>query len=193
MGCHTDGIPARYDLRVMDALPTIERLPQLGERASRLAVGGWLTGGHTTRCLVDDALIRFERAVQSAAPSGVRPAPLFTERDRIVSELRRFVRSSLAARLLRLPRRDLLAAGRGARPFDAIVRGRRGRGYGIVLRRIPPDGRRLELLRRVAAAAASYTATPLAGVLIYDLSTSASRLVSDDACAERVDCDLRAS
>ncbi len=140
-------------------------------------------GRVTPRALIDEALVRFERAVQSHVPDGVRPASLFAERDRIVRELHGFIGSRLAARLASLSRRDFVATGRDAKPFDAIVRNRRGEYYALAIRRIPNDGSRLEMMRRIAQARAAVTTWPLAGALVYDL---------DDARAQRVDGDLGA-
>jgi hypothetical protein len=140
-------------------------------------------GRVTPRALIDEALVRFERAVAIHVPDGVRPASLFAERDRIVRELHAFIGSRLAARLAALARRDLIAAGARAKPFDAIVRNRRGRYYGLAIRRVPNDGSRLEWLRQVAEAGAVIRKWPISGVLVYDL---------DDARTQRVDRNLGA-
>lgn len=160
----------------MDPILAAERLPKLAERAMRAAVAAAVSGGRRTtpRALVDDALIRFERAVQRVAGDGIRPALLFAERDRIVRELRGFVEGRLAARLFSLRRRDLLAAGRRAAPFDALVRGRRGGTYAVVFRRLCRDGRRLETMQAIANAAHRH-AERIAGVLVYDFTTATVR------------------
>ncbi len=178
----------------MDPLVAVRRLPRLAERAMRAAILAAIDRGRVTpRLLVNDALMRFERAVQAEAPNGIRPALLFGERDRIVRELRGFIDGRIASRLAALPRRDLVAIGRDAAPFDAIVRNRHGRCYGLVLRRLPSDGARLAVLQRVREAAHRATRTPLAGALVYDFASGAVRLVLDDPGAQRVDRHLRAS
>lgn len=131
----------------------------------------------TPRQLINDALVRFERSVQSEAPAGVRPALLFSERDRIVRELRGFIDGRLAARLSAVRGRDIVALGREAAPFDAIVCNRTGRCYAVVLRRLPVGGARLESLRNMRIAAQAYTKTPLHGVLVYDFVSGSARLV----------------
>ncbi|HEV7178440.1 MAG TPA: hypothetical protein VGN11_01110 [Candidatus Baltobacteraceae bacterium] len=179
---------------MMDALLAANRLPRLAERAMRGAVLGALARGRLTpRALIDDALLRFERAVGREAPDGIRPSLLFGERDRIVRELRGFIDGRLAARLAALRRRDVIAAGRDASPFDLIVRNRHGRQYAVILRRLPPDGRRLELLRRMHVAAQATARIALHGVLVYDFSNGVARLLLDDAGANGVYRHLRAS
>jgi hypothetical protein len=156
----------------MDPLLAVSRLPKLAERAMRRAVIAALERGRMTpRGLINDALVRFERDVQTQAPDGVRPALLFTERDRIVRDLRGFIEGRLASRLAALPVREVLALGRAAAPFDAIVENRHGERYAIVLRRVPIDGTRLELLRRIQNAARRYAKVSLRGVLLYDFSS----------------------
>lgn len=135
----------------------------------------------TPRALINDALMRFERAVQHEAGGGIRPALLFTERDRIVQELRGFIDGRIAARLAAVPARDIIALGRRAAPFDAIVRNRFGDSYGIVFRRVPLEGGRLDLLRKVAHAAQRYQKAPLRGVLLYDFTSGTARLVREGA------------
>jgi hypothetical protein len=161
----------------MDPILAAERLPKLAEHAMRAAIVGAARDGRrvSQRRLVDDALIRFERAVGRIAVDGVRPALLFAERDKIVRELGAFAEGRLAGRLFGLHRRDLLAVGKEAAPFDAIVRGRRGAEYGVVFRRLARDGRRLETLRAMRNAARTYRGAALAGILVYDFSTSAFR------------------
>jgi hypothetical protein len=156
---------------MFDPLLLAERLPKLAERAMR----GAIVTRRSRRLLVDDALIRFEALVQRGARDGIRPALLFAERDRIVRELGRFVQSRLAMRLFALDSRDVAAVAKAARPFDAIVRGRRGGMYGVVLRRLPADGRRLESMRAIRNAASHYRPGPLRGVLVYDFTTGAMR------------------
>ena len=169
----------------MDPLLVANRLPKLAERAMRAAV---LTAVEhrrmTPRGLVNEALIRFERAVGRVAASGVRPALLFAERDRIVRELRGFIDGRLAARLIALRGRDVLAVARDAAPFDAIVRGKRGGYFAVLFRRLPSDGQRLDVLRRMRRAADAYTATPLAGVIAYDFATGRTCLLR---CGERLE------
>lgn len=148
-------------------------------------------GRLTPRVLVDAALVRFERTVARCIGGAVRPALLFAERDRIVRELRWFTDGRLAARLRALDRRALVALGSSAAPFDAIVSGSRGR-YGVLFRRLPPDGRRLEILRR-ARAALQKTRTPVDGALIYDFVRGRATLVLNQPGAYRVDRHLRAS
>jgi hypothetical protein len=182
----------------MDALLVVNRLPRLAERAMRGALVAALERGRLTpRALVNDALIGFERVVQAAASEGIRPALLFAERDRIVRELRAFIESKLAARVGHVARRDLVALAAAAKPFDAIVRDRRGRCWALVVRRLPVDCRRLEVLRRVSNAVTAYARTPLAGALVYDFTSGRWRLVapsvSNEAGSQRVNRDLRAS
>lgn len=166
----------------MDPILALTRLPVLAERAIRTAILASLERRRMTpRALIDEALVRFERAVQAHAADGIRPASLFAERDRIVRELHAFIASPLASRLAAVARRDLVAAGREAAPFDAVIRNRHGRYYALAIRRIPSDGSRLDLLRRIARAGAAITKWPLAGVVVYSL---------DDARTQRVDGDL---
>jgi hypothetical protein len=168
----------------MDPILAADRLPKLAARAMRSAivtaalrpVSGELARAVTHRSLVNDALIRFERGVQRIASSGIRPALLFAERDRIVRELKTFCESRLAARLFALRRRDVIAVGGAAAPFDAIVQGRRGGAYGVVFRRLAGDGRRLDTMRTIQRAAQrSRNAQPLRGVLVYDFRAGTVR------------------
>lgn len=178
----------------MDPLIAANRLPKLAEMAMRNSVLAAMARARMTpRVLVDDALIRFERAVGRYASGGVRPALLFAERDRVVKELRAFIDGRLSLRLAALQRRDVVALGRGAAPFDAIVRGRRGACYGVLLRRLPKDGRRLEALRRIRTDSNKQTRTPVAGILVYDFTTGVVRVLLDDPGAQRMYRDLRAS
>ncbi len=164
----------------MDPLLAVSRLPKLAEGAMRTSVADALQRGRMTpRGLINDALVRFERDVQSVAPDGVRPALLFSERDRIVRELRGFIDGRLAARLAALRHRDIVATSAHAAPFDAIVRNRFGDAYGIVLRRIPTGGSRLELIRRIAAAAERYTRVRLSGAVLYDFASGSARLLRE--------------
>ena len=166
----------------MDAFLIAERLPKLAERAmcEAIAAAALFRAKDerrvaTPRELVDDALMRFEAATMRVGSAGVRPALLFAERDRIVGELRRFVQTRLASRLFRVRARDVVAIGRDARPFDAIVCGRKGGVYGVVFRRLARDGRRLEAMRAIRAAAASYRHAGLRGVLVYDFTAGSVR------------------
>ena len=175
-----------YDRQDMDPLILASRLPTLAERSLRAAVVSSLERSRMTpRSLINDALVRFERAIQAEAPDGVRPALLFAERDRIVRELRGFIDGRLAARLAALRHRDVVATGRDAWPFDLIVRNRRDRCYAIVLRRLPEDGRRLEVLHRIHRAAEDYKKTHLAGVFVYDFRSGSGRIVRRGQRVER--------
>lgn len=166
---------------VMDPILVAQRLPKLSERAMREAIVAQSlarasrTRAASQRALADDALMRFEGFVKRAARDGVRPAVLFAERDRIVGELRRFLASRLASRLFAVRRADVVAVGREALPFDAIVHGRRGGVYGVVFRRLVRDGRRLETMRAVRRAAHEYAGADLRGVLVYDFTTGTIR------------------
>ena len=137
----------------------------------------------TQRARADDALVRFEHMVQRVARDGIRPALLFAERDRIVGELQAFVTGRLASRLFAVRRRDLVAVGREAVPFDAIVRGRRGGNYGVVFRRLVRDGKRLEAMRAIRSAARAYRGDDLRGVLVYDFATATVRTLRCGASA----------
>jgi hypothetical protein len=184
---------AWHDTGVIDPILAAGRLPRLAEIAMRDAIVQALARGRLTpRALVDEALMRFERRVARRFGNSVRPALLFAERDRVVRELRAFIDGRLAARLGALHRRSVVATGAAAAPFDAIVRNRRGNAFGVVFRRMPPDGRRLELLRR-ARTALQTARTPIDGVLLYDFVRGSSKLVSDQSGADRVHRYLRAS
>lgn len=178
----------RYDAAVMDPILVAQRLPRLAERAMRsaivtLALSREAGGRHATQqALATDALVRFERMVQRAAGDGIRPALLFAERDRIVRELRTFAGSRLASRLFAVRRRDVVAVGREAGSFDAVVRGRRGGVYGVVFRRLARDGRRLEAMRAIRAAARSCRDESPRGVLVYDFTAGTVRTLR---CGER--------
>ena len=179
MSCHAPGISWRYG-SAMDQLLVAGRLPALSARAARSAIVAALNRRNVTlRPLVNDAMLHFERSVDRLATESVRPALLFAERDRIVRELRGFIASRLGARLTALRRRDLVALGGAAAPFDGLVRGRRGLVYAVVIRRLPSDGKRLGLLRRIVQLAKEYEKTPLGGVLVYDLGSGSARLVRD--------------
>jgi hypothetical protein len=176
----------------MDPLIVARRLPRIAERAMRAAIRkGIANGGITARALVGDALAGFDARVARELGAGPRSALLFAERNRIARELRAFAERRLAARLCALRRRDVIAVGADASPFDAVVRNRRGRRYAIVLRRLPCDGTRLELLGRMRIAA-KRARTPVDGVLVYDFGDASVRLLNQ-AGAERVYGDLRAS
>jgi hypothetical protein len=179
-------------MKVMDPLLAVERLPRLSERAMRAAIVTCLTQGQMTpRTIVDRALVTFEAGVLSRLGC-VRPALLFSERDRIVRELRSFLDGRLATRLRALRRADVVAAGRAAVPFDIVVRNRRGRLYAVVFRRLPRDGRHLPLLQRIRLASQTTTRTPVHGVLVYDFSRG-NALLLGQAGTQRMHCDLRAS
>ena len=146
----------------------------------RAAVASGLARGNMSpRSLIDEALVAFERAVGASVPEGVRPFLLFSERDRIVRELRGFIESKVAARMAAVRRRDVIAVAASAKPFDAIVRNRFGRAYAIVMRRLPAGDGRLDVLRRIHRAARRYDKTPLSGVLVYDFVSGSARLVRD--------------
>ena len=170
----------------MDPLLAVSRLPKLAQRAMRTAIISALERRKMTpRALINEALMRFERGVQNEAPEGVRPALLFTERDRIVRELRGFIDGRVAARLAAVGARDLYALGKKAAPFDAIVRNRFGDSYAVIFRRLPLDGRRLDVLRRAGNAAQRYSKIPLRGVLVYDFCSGSARLVRESTPARR--------
>ena len=172
----------------MDPILAAQRLPKLAERAMRdaivtLALSGEMGGRNATqRALANDALIRFERMVQRAAGDGIRPALLFAERDGIVRDLRTFAATRLASRLFAVRRRDVVAVGRDAGAFDALVRGRRGGVYGVVFRRLARDGRRLEAMRAIRVAARRWPGERLRGVLVYDFAAGTVRTLR---CGER--------
>ncbi len=168
----------------MDPLLAVSRLPKLAERAMRASVIDALQRGRITpRGVINDALVRFERDIQSEAPDGVRPALLFSERDRIVRELRGFIDGRLAARLAALRHRDIIATSSRSAPFDAVVRNRFGHAYAIVLRRLPPDGARLDVIRRIATATQRYAKVPLRGTLLYDFTCGSARLIREAPAA----------
>jgi hypothetical protein len=146
----------------------------------------------TPRALVDDALLRFETDVAKHIGTAIRPALLFCERDRIVRELRGFIDGRLATRLAALRRPAVIAAGREAAPFDVVVRGRGGRAYAVIFRRLAQDGQRLDTMRRVRSAI-ERARLPIAGVLVYDFVRGTARLVSDQPAAQGVNRHLRAS
>jgi hypothetical protein len=144
----------------------------------------------TPRVTIDDALLRFESAAARAGP--VRPGLLFVERDRIVRELRAFIDGRLAARLTRLSRGQVLASGRAAAPFDLLVRSRRQGTYAVLFRRMPDDGRRLEVLSRIRLALQN-ARRPLDGVLLYDFVRGRAKLLLHEPGSDRVNGYLRAS
>lgn len=161
----------------MDPLLAANLLPRLADLAMRRAAAAALRVGKrpTLRALVDDALVRFERCVQAKARDGVRPALLFTQRDRILTAMRAFLAARSTARLFALPARNVIAVGASAAPFDALVRGRDGRAHAVVFRAIPRDGRRLELFRRIRTAAARPRGEALASVVVFDLNGTPAR------------------
>jgi len=161
----------------MDPLLAADMLPRLADLAMRRAVAAALRAGKrpTLPALVDDALVRFERCVQSKARDGVRPALLFTQRDRILTAMRTFLSARSSARLFALAARNVIAVGTSAAPFDAIVRGRDGRAHAVVLRAVPRDGRRLDLFRRIRSAAASWRSERLASIVVFDLAGGPAR------------------
>ncbi len=172
----------------MDPILAAKRLPKLSERAMREAIAsvslarehGAGTAG--PRVLADDALIRFERLVRRAGLA-IRPALLFAERNRILGDLQKFVRSRLASRLFAIRRRDVVALGAAARPFDAVLYGRRGGLYGVVFRRLANDGKRLDAMRAIRNAARAYRGKGLRGVLVYDFGTGTIRMLRCGASA----------
>ena len=173
----------------MDPILAAKRLPKLSERAMRDAIVGASlareNGARVTgpRLLADEALLRFEHLVRRAVHAAVRPALLFAERDRILADLKTFSRGRLASRLFAVRRRDVIAVGGAARPFDAVLRGRRGGLYGVVLRRLANDGKRLDAMRAIRNAARAYRGEGLRGVLVYDFGTGAVRMLRCGASA----------
>jgi hypothetical protein len=170
----------------MDPLLAVETLPRLADLAMRRAVATAVAAGRSAslRGLVDDALVRFERLVQSKARDGVRPALLFAQRDRMLVGIRVFLGTRAAARLFSLRRRDVIVAGYAAAPFDIVARGRDGRLHGVVLCSVPRDGRRLELYRRIRAAAAQRRAgEPITTVTVCDLNGGRARTLKISAHA----------
>jgi len=175
----------------MDPILAAQALPRIAERAMRAAILDAVAAGRMTpRSLVDRALVGFERAARRSG--ALRPAPLFAERDRIARELRAFIDGKLCARLRALRRADVVAIGAPAKPFDLLVRNRRGRLYAVVFRRLPRDGRRLERFARMREAAQQATRTPVYGVLVYDFSRGAALLLNQTG-AQGVYRYLRAS
>lgn len=172
----------------MDPILVAKRLPKLSERAMRDAIVSVSLarerGAHVAgpRALADDALLRFERLVHRVAHAPVRPALLFAERDRILGDLQTFSRGRLASRLFAVRRRDVVCVGGAARPFDAVVRGRRGGLYGVVFRRLAGDGKRLDAMRAIRNAARAYCGEGLRGVLVYDFGSGAVRMLRCGAC-----------
>jgi hypothetical protein len=82
-----------------------------------------------------------------------------------------------------LRKRDVIAIGRAAAPFDAVVRGRRGGSYGVVFRRLASDGRRLDTMRTIQhAAQRARIGQPLRGILVYDFRSGTVRTLR---CAAR--------
>jgi hypothetical protein len=179
---------AMRTMPLMDPLLAAKRLPKLSERAMREAIVGVSLARERgarvagPRMLADEALLRFERLVRRAGHA-IRPALLFAERDRILADLQTFVRSRLASRLFAIRRRDVAAVGDAARPFDAILCGRRGGLYGVVFRRLANDGKRLDTMRAIRNAARAYRGEGLRGVLVYDFGTGTIRMLRCGACA----------
>ena len=162
----------------MDPLLAARHLPALADRAVRDAIVAALGSGRRPAlpALTEEALLRFERAVQLKALDGVRPALLFAQRDRILRVVRTVCAAEVTARLFRVHRRDLAATGASARPFDAIVRARDGSLHAVVWRALPVDGRRLERLRGARAwAKRGHRAGKLAGIVVIDLHTGVAR------------------
>lgn len=165
-----------------------QRLPALAERAMREAIVEQSLSRRgdrrrpTPRGLADDALTRFEQFARRFAGDDVRAAALFGERERIVDELGTFLKRRLAARLFAVPRKDVIALGRDAGAFDALVRGRNGGAYGVVFRRLPRDGRRLETMRSIRRAARDSRLDDLRGVLVYDFTAGSVRTLR---CGDR--------
>jgi hypothetical protein len=164
---------------VNDPVLAAKTLPELGEAAMRAAIAAALSQRHpiTERWLANEALVKFEASVQAKAAEGVRPALLFAERDRIVSELRRFAKSKLAARCFGVARRNVLAVGRTALPFDALVRGRDGAAYALTLRRLPSGPERLPVLPTAHTQTEGSWREPLRGVVTYDFRTGKTSVV----------------
>jgi hypothetical protein len=165
----------------MDPLLAASRLPALADRAVRDTFVATLASRRRSAlpALVREALLRFERSVALKAPNGVRPSLLFAQRDRILRAIRRLWGAEVTARLFWIHRRDIVASGTSARPFDLIVRARDGALYAVVWRALPTDGRRLERLRaaRIWAKRGHRTGT-LAGIVIVDLQTGLARVVT---------------
>jgi hypothetical protein len=164
---------------VNDPVLVAKTLPGLGEAAMRAAVAAALAkrAPITERWLANEALVRFEASVQALASDGVRPSALFAERDRIVSQLRRFAKSKLAARCFSVARRNVLAAGRNALPFDALIRGRDGAPYALTLRRLPLGPERLAVLPTAHTPANGSWREPVRGVVTYDFQTGKTSVV----------------
>ena len=184
----------------MDPLLAAGRLPRLAQRSMRDAVCARLVvpGRAPARRLIDSALLRMERALERCGPASALAPLVFAERNRVVREMETFLTSRLAARLFALaPGR--VVAGAHAAPFDAIVGGRAGALYGIVMRRLEANASRLQTYQRVRTAAAAYDRV-IAAVVVYDWSSGATRVVSAarrgdrlrEAGAKRHDRDLRA-
>ena len=161
----------------MDPLLAANAIPRLADLAMRRALLATLVrhGRPQLGPIVTEALAEFERMVERKLRGSARPALLFTQRNRIVRGLKAFLSSRSAARLFGLPRRALVAAGPTAGPFDSIVRGRDGRLHAVIFRSIPSDARRLELYRRIRAAAARVGGPAVATVTICNLEGGPSR------------------
>jgi hypothetical protein len=165
---------------VIDSILQAQRLPALAERAMREAIVGLRERAArgrapTPRVLITDALIRFERLAQHIGGGSVRPSLLFAQRDGIARTLRTFSASELARRLYAVPKSDIVELGRQAAPFDAVVKGRGGRLYGLAFCGLASDGRRLESLRGLRQSARRHRAGPLEGVVVYDFASGSVR------------------
>jgi len=178
----------------VDPLLAAEEVPRLADLAMRRAIAAALRGNRRAQLgpVVNDALARFESTVHRRL-HGARPALLFVQRNRIVNGLKAFMSSRAAARLFAVQRHAIVAAGTGAAPFDAIVRSRDGRLHAVVLRAVPRDSRRLELYRRIRAAASRRSgASGVASVTICNLNGGPARILYDPG-ANGHDCNLSAS
>lgn len=178
----------------MNSLEAARGLPVLAQRAMRAAILAAMDRGRfAPRAVIDDALVRFA-SLGARTDRGAGAALLFAERDRIVRELRRFIDGRIATRLSLLRRRDIVALGRAAAPFDAIVRARSGAYYALVFRRVPRGAARLVHVHCAVRAMRRYDKTPLGGVLLVDFGSGGVRLIRGlgDTGAEGVYGDLGA-
>ncbi len=165
-----------YGTEIMDPLQAAGRIPKIAQRSMRdAALAPTRRGDPPGRRLVEAALLGFERSVEREGLGIVERALLFAERDRMVREMSAFASSQLAARLFSLSA-DRILAGSHAAPFDAVVSDRRGRRYGVVMRRLSKTSGRLEMYRRVREAAAAAT-QPIKAVVLYDWVSGATRVV----------------
>jgi hypothetical protein len=161
----------------MDPLLAANAIPRLADLAMRRALLAALvrSGRPQLGPIATQALADFERRVERKMRGNPRPALLFTQRNRIVRGLKAFLSSRGAARLFALPRRALVATGAAAGPFDTIVRGSDGRLHAVIFRSAPNDTRRLELYRRIHAAAAKAGGPAVATVTLYNLDGGPAR------------------